>query len=139
MPIENASGWSNGPGKSSLPINGDLMRDLRKARGWTQEQLAALAGYSPRLIRKAESGSSVKSDTIEVLAAALSTPEAPVSPETLVSDPLGMVRAFAVAYAYDERQLAAKPNRSLPQTSPTKWRETPPFFPLLASTRVSTV
>lgn len=105
---ESKSGWSEGPRKGSLPINGGLMQDLRKARGLTQEQLADLTGYSPRLIRKAEASKSLRADTIEVIAAALSTDGAPVSPETLASDLMGMVRSFAVAYAYDERQLAAK-------------------------------
>lgn len=105
---EARPGWAKGPNRKSLPVNGELIRDLRKTRGLTQEQLAELAGYSPRLIRKAESGRSLNADTVEVIAEALSTPAAPVSPETLTADLRAMVRAFSVSYAHDEIELVSQ-------------------------------
>ena len=105
---EGNPGWLMSPTRASLPVNSELLRDLRKARGFTQERLAELSGYSSRLIRKAEAGQPVHADTIEVLAEALSTTEAPISPETLVSDLEALVRAFAVSYAQDERKMVSK-------------------------------
>lgn len=35
-------------------VNGDLIRDLRKAQGWTQEQLAEQAGLDVKTVRSAE-------------------------------------------------------------------------------------
>lgn len=105
---ENNAGWATSPGATSLAVNGELIRDLRKGLGWTQEQLAQVAGYTPRLIRKAESGQSLHADTIEVLAETLSSDTAPVSPETLVTDIKALARMFAVSYAQDEREIASR-------------------------------
>lgn len=105
---EHQAGWAIAPPAGSLSVNGELIRDLRKLRGWTQEQLADLAGYTPRLIRKAEAGGPVHVDTIEVLAATLSSVAAPVSPETLTTDLQAIARRFAISYAHDERQIASR-------------------------------
>jgi len=41
--------------KQTYKCNRDFMRELRLSNGWTQAELAKRAGYSERLIGKAES------------------------------------------------------------------------------------
>ncbi|MCA9048963.1 MAG: helix-turn-helix transcriptional regulator [Planctomycetaceae bacterium] len=55
--------------------NGEAIRQLRIRLGLTQAELAARAGFSDRLIRKAERGDRVRRRTLHVLAQALSTPD----------------------------------------------------------------
>ncbi|PQO28003.1 hypothetical protein C5Y96_16635 [Blastopirellula marina] len=53
---------------SNKRCNGQQVASLRNQLGWTQEVLAVKAGYSDRLIRKAEAGQSVSAATLTVLA-----------------------------------------------------------------------
>jgi len=66
-----------------VQVQGEYLRYLRKARGWTQQDLAERAGYCDRLIRKAERDGFLLPETIEVLAQTLSTPESPIDPSIL--------------------------------------------------------
>lgn len=91
--------------KQSYSCNITLLKQLRKRRGWTQVELATVAGYSDRLIRKAESGSSISVETIEILAEALSDDERTVYPNELISDPLELSKAFVAAYNYKRAEL----------------------------------
>lgn len=43
-------------GDASIPIRGELLKDARRRRGWTQEELAARADCSERSVRTAEKG-----------------------------------------------------------------------------------
>lgn len=73
--------------KSSLvtvPVNGHKLQTLRQLAGLTQEQLAEKAGYSDRLIRKAEASGPLRKSTIADLAAALSTTVRKVAVEDLM-------------------------------------------------------
>lgn len=70
----------------------------RRRLGLTQPQLAARAGFSERVIRKAEAGGSVRQTTLDVLAQALSTPQCSVSAQELCSEPLDVVQAFNNLY-----------------------------------------
>ncbi|MCA9262990.1 MAG: helix-turn-helix domain-containing protein [Planctomycetales bacterium] len=97
--------WLVPPTKRSYPCRGDFLQLLREQRGWTQEELAAKAGYSTRLIRKAESMASLSCDTIADLAASLDTPKNPVYPEDLVSDPLASAKLFIESYDRYERDM----------------------------------
>ncbi len=63
----------------AIRINGSRLQALRKQAGLTQEELASRAGYSDRLIRKAEASSVLRQLTVVKLAAALSTNEYAVS------------------------------------------------------------
>lgn len=65
-------------------INGTYLRSLRLSRGWTQAEFGRRAGYSERLIRKAESGGNLLLDTIDDLAATLSQINDKVTSESLV-------------------------------------------------------
>jgi transcriptional regulator with XRE-family HTH domain len=96
--------------KRSLAVNGEMLKFYRSRRGWTQEELATVAGYTGRVIRKAESSGSLHPDTIEILAEALSGADWTVDPEDLVTTPELMARAVINAYRYKERQVVANVN-----------------------------
>ncbi len=93
--------------KRSLPVNGEMLRFLRNRRGWTQEDLASKAGYSERVVRKAESSGGLHPDTIEILAEALSGPDWTVDPEDLITTPEALARTVINAYRNQERQVVA--------------------------------
>jgi len=57
----------------SVHVIGERVRFYRNRLGWTQEDLAKKAGYTDRLIRKAEHGGVLTRETLENLAEALST------------------------------------------------------------------
>ena len=84
-----------------------MLRFLRGRRGWTQDDLAIKAGYTDRIIRKAEASGSLHPDTIEILAEALSGDDWTVNPEDLVTTPELMARAVINAYRHQERQVVA--------------------------------
>ena len=63
----------------SVRSNGSRVRQLRLNRGLSQLELAKLAGYSARLIRKVESSSFVDIETVKNIAQALSTTDEPVA------------------------------------------------------------
>lgn len=67
----------------SVIVNGPLLRQLRMERYWTQAELARRAGYTTRLIRKAESGGSVDLETLANIAATLSQGAEQVAPQQL--------------------------------------------------------
>ncbi len=85
-----------------LRVCGDSLRNLRIMRGLTQAELARLAGYSERLVRKAESGGTLSLSTIEDLAEALSCRERKVASSDLCSFPEAIARKFVDCY--DEHQ-----------------------------------
>ena len=72
----------------SFPANGDLLRSLRVARGWTQEDAAAKAGVSDRLIRKSESGGALEIHSLAILASLYGTPDCRLTPGDLLAEPL---------------------------------------------------
>jgi transcriptional regulator with XRE-family HTH domain len=55
------------------PVHGDRVRDLRKAQGMTQEQLAEKAGLDVKTVRKAEQGRRLDLGTITKLCFVLKT------------------------------------------------------------------
>jgi transcriptional regulator with XRE-family HTH domain len=56
--------------RSKLNPDGTRIRVLRMERGWTQEQLAEIAGVSSRTVQRAESASCASFDTVRALAGA---------------------------------------------------------------------
>jgi transcriptional regulator with XRE-family HTH domain len=82
-----------------------MVRFLRQQHGWTQERLATAAGYTKRLIAKAESCGSLKPDTIEVLAETLATDDLEVHPEDLTACPKELAVAFMLAYSEYEQEM----------------------------------
>ena len=82
----------------SLPCNGVLLRQLREQRGLTQAELAHRAGFSDRLIVKAESGKSLAADTLQVLAMTLTeSGSPPVTCDDLTTHPLAQARRYISA------------------------------------------
>lgn len=78
----------------SIRTNGNSIRRLRLERGWTQTELAKRAGYSPRLIGKAEGNGCLDLETIRNIAEALSNTGHVVSVEHLTLD----IRSIAVRW-----------------------------------------
>lgn len=97
--------WTKRDLERSYSCNPELFAFLRKHRGWTQAQLAHYAGYSKRLISKAEAGEPIRAQAISDLAEALSMPDEPVYPEDLISDPVELAKAY-IAAEYKEQKNA---------------------------------
>ena len=72
------------PSSLTVPVNGQRLQTLRQLAGMTQEELAEKAGYSDRLIRKAEASGPLRKSTIANLAKALSTAVQKVTVDDLV-------------------------------------------------------
>ena len=80
-----------------LAINGRLLKAHRLEQGMTQLQLAKSAGYSERLIRKAENGGTLDIATIQDLAEALCQTDKVVPWESLVLDNLAIAKSWMEA------------------------------------------
>lgn len=88
-----------------LCVCGDSLRDLRIKRGLTQLELAKLAGYSERLVRKAEAGGALSLTSIEDLAEALSCKDRRVVASDLCTFPEGIARKFVECYDEHEQRM----------------------------------
>ena len=93
--------------ESSVSAIGKQVSFYRKKRGLTQKQLAKIAGYSERLVRKAEADGSLSAITIRDLAAALSQEGAVVLPEDLIYSPESLALEFLAAFAEYEAGMIA--------------------------------
>lgn len=91
--------------KRFLPIHSSTLKELRIARGWSQAELARRAGYSDRLIRKAELGGNLDIQTIRDIAEALSQMDSMVTFETLVHDGISIAKKFVYGYDYLGREM----------------------------------
>ncbi len=94
--------------KRSYPCNVDLLVYLRECRGWTQRILAETAGYSERLISKAESGRAISKAAIEILAETLSTEDDQVYFEDLVCDTVALAKEYVSAIYQDQHNAFAR-------------------------------
>jgi len=94
------------PRRRSYPCNAELLNFLRERRGWTQFEFAAIAGYSERLINKAESGRPISTAAIEILAETLSTPDAPVYFEDLICDNIGLAKEYIDQFHVHQKNAA---------------------------------
>ena len=59
--------------RSKLNPDGAIIRTLRIQRGWTQEQLAEIAGISSRTVQRAETANCASFETVRAIAAAFET------------------------------------------------------------------
>jgi transcriptional regulator with XRE-family HTH domain len=75
-------------------VNTQVLRELRVKRGWSQRELAEKAGYTDRLVRKAEFGGKLDVETIRNIAEALSTLEEKITLDLLTSDVLSIAKTF---------------------------------------------
>lgn len=92
----------------SFAVKGDLLRSCRIANGWTQEDAALKAGFSDRLIRKAESGGPLQIQSIAILAELYSSPDRRLTPDDLLAEPVA-----AAPHSSSASQAAATVRRFL--------------------------
>lgn len=79
-----------------MDIRGELIRQLRLERGWTQQQLAELADLSLRTVQRVENQNTASNETVSALSAVLERPR-----EELLSLPLSADRLARI-----ERRVA---------------------------------
>src|SRR5688572_24686424 len=77
----------------SFAVNGELLRACRIASGWTQVEAADKAGFTDRLVRKAESGGPLQIQSIAILAQLYSTAEHRLTPDDLLAEPISPATA----------------------------------------------
>ncbi len=82
----------------TVAVNPRLLRQLRSARGWTQEELGKRAGYTGRLIRKAELGGRIRLVVLQDIAESLSTATEPVTVEMLSHDPQRIAQLWMTSF-----------------------------------------
>ena len=91
--------------RQTFVCEGSQVRFFRKQRGITQKELADLAGYSERLVRKAEAGGSLTNYAIRDLAKALCYGGIEVHPEDLISSPKKIAIELLGAFAEHEMEM----------------------------------
>lgn len=85
--------------------HGALIVASRKSVGLSQEALAEQADLSVRVVRKAESGDSVRFSTLMMIADVLNRRGVAVKPGDLCTDPVEVVRTFIEAYRRHEEGM----------------------------------
>ena len=88
-----------------IEVNGRELRARRLSRGWTQQQLARAAGYTERLIRKAELSGTLDIKTVEDLAEALSTPDSTLGVASLTVNIAAAARRWVEAMEQHEARM----------------------------------
>jgi transcriptional regulator with XRE-family HTH domain len=91
--------------RRSRSCNPQLFKFLREKRGLTQSELARLAGFSERLIVKAEAGKQLSPKTIQVLAEVLGDGQQQLYPEDLTCDPVSLARQYTDALHQHQASL----------------------------------
>lgn len=84
--------------KLSIPVHGPTFIACRRERAWSQEELARRSGYSTRVIRKAESGGSLKAETLQDLCETFSQMGKPVSLADITCDALKVAQRLLFCY-----------------------------------------
>ena len=91
-------------GKATYCCNPEMLKYYRELLGLTQDELAQKAGYTRRLITKAEAGKSISAETARDLATALSTAEHSLKMEDLISDPIAMARQVVASFYIAQKE-----------------------------------
>ena len=90
----------------STPCNGRLISLLRRQLGWTQSELAEKAGFTERLIAKAEASQNIAAATLKMIAQTLSEAGMVVSSQDLSADPAALAKLFFLStYEFGPRCL----------------------------------
>ena len=89
----------------STPCNGKLISKLRKQIGWTQSELAERAGFTERLIAKAEASQNVAGSTVDIIAQTITEGGVAVSSKELSVDPASLAREFLLSMYQRERNV----------------------------------
>ncbi len=84
--------------RDTFRVNGARLKRYRSCCQLTQIQLAKLAGYTDRVIRKAESGGRLSRPTVEDIVEAISSRGVTISVEDIVCEPAEMAREFLRCY-----------------------------------------
>jgi len=97
--------------------DGLAIRNLRNARGWTQRDLARRAGYTERLIRKAESGGALSIQTAMDIAEAFSQERHKVTIDEFVSteDRMGTAHHFLQSFSRHGLEMVEHVEQELTQ------------------------
>lgn len=90
---------------SSVCTNGKQVAGFRRLKGLTQKQLAKIAGYSERLVRKAEAGGSLSAQTVRDLASALGHEGVTIFPEDLICSPEQLALDFLKAFGEYQTEM----------------------------------
>lgn len=80
--------------RRSIFCNGKLISHLRKRIGWTQSELARRAGFTERLIVKAEASQSIAAATLEIISQTFTEAGLLVTSRDLASDPATLAKLF---------------------------------------------
>jgi transcriptional regulator with XRE-family HTH domain len=97
-PIETLNFWFMNNDNRFHRVNSTNIKYIRTLLGWTQAELGRRSGYSERLIRKAESGGTLKLSTIRDISEAMTAAGVPITVLQLTLDYLTLVREFIEAY-----------------------------------------
>ncbi len=87
----------------TMKLEGDAVRSLRERRGWSQQQLAEVAGLSVRTVQRLETAGIAAGETRMAVAAALD-----VAPQDLLAAPVAA-------------QTVSRPGPGLDQTLKLIW------------------
>ena len=93
-----------------MPCNGKLISQLRKKIGWTQGELARRAGFTERLIVKAEASQNIAPSTLSIIAEALTEGGESVVLQELSADPAILAKEFFLS-TYNHGPKALDVNR----------------------------
>ena len=89
----------------SYAVNNSRLRELRLRAGVTQRQLAVVAGYTERLIRKAETHGHLSGTTIIDLVGALKSLGVDVQVTDLFAEPIELAKRFMDAFELHTRTV----------------------------------
>ena len=90
----------------SMPCNGKLIAQLRKQLGWTQSELARKAGFTERLVVKAEASQNIAASTLQIIAQTLKEAGAMVSAADISADPAALAKEFILSmYRYGPKVI----------------------------------
>lgn len=97
--------WTKQETRRSYQCDGQHLREIRKSRKWSQLEFARHAGYSERLISKAEAGGHLTAAALEVFAQTLTTESSPVFPEDLIVSPEALARSLHYAIHHLQTEM----------------------------------
>lgn len=117
------------PRQRSVPCNGELLSRLRKQLRWTQAQLAQRAGYSERLIVKAESGASIAVQTLSTLCDTFGEAGVTAELEDLMNDPAARAKEFIHSLYFEEADVIDKTLHFLHDDVVFRFQGDPDVFP----------
>lgn len=114
-------------------VNGQSIKQFRAALGWSQAALADRAGYSERLVRKAEAGGKISLQALRDLAEALSSESQFVHPDYLRSDNLSIAKQVLLCYDIHRVQMIGHCHHLLSSEIAVHFHTQSPHIPFAGS------